>query len=60
MKRAKNVILFVASGMGVSTISAARAWKRDQNESDSLLTLDTLPNVAMLRVGVPGFLGFSC
>lgn len=49
---AKNVILFVGDGMGVSTITAGRIYAgqmRGQNGEAYRLAMDTLPNVALSK-----------
>ncbi|XP_032429172.1 alkaline phosphatase, intestinal, tandem duplicate 1 isoform X1 [Xiphophorus hellerii] len=50
--RAKNIILFLGDGMGVSTVSAARIL-RGQNEGGSgeetVLAMDTFPYVALSK-----------
>jgi len=52
MKRAKNVILFVGDGMGVSTVTAARILEgqmRGENGEENLLSFEKLPYVAMSK-----------
>ncbi|CAL1571223.1 unnamed protein product [Knipowitschia caucasica] len=49
---AKNVILFVGDGMSITTITAARILKgqlRNQSGEDSVMTMDTFPNVGMIK-----------
>ncbi|MBX9897361.1 MAG: alkaline phosphatase [Qipengyuania sp.] len=50
--RAKNVILFVGDGMGVSTVTAARIYegqKRGQTGEENLLSFETLPQTALVK-----------
>jgi alkaline phosphatase len=50
--RAKNVILFVGDGMGVSTVTAARIYegqKRGQPGEENLLSFERLPQTAMVK-----------
>ncbi len=52
LPRAKNVILFVGDGMGVSTITAGRIYagqKKGVDGERNLLTMETLPHSAMVR-----------
>ncbi|MCA8901356.1 MAG: alkaline phosphatase [Hyphomonas sp.] len=52
MKPAKNVILFVGDGMGVSTITAARIYagqKRGLDGESYRLTMETLPYSALSK-----------
>lgn len=55
---AKNVILFLGDGMGVSTVTAARIFK-GQNEGDlgeeHELSFETFPHIALSKVGSDGF-----
>ncbi|XP_053137005.1 alkaline phosphatase, tissue-nonspecific isozyme isoform X2 [Hemicordylus capensis] len=49
---AKNVILFLGDGMGVSTVTAARILKgqlQNQNGEDTLLEMDRFPFVALSK-----------
>lgn len=49
---AKNVILFIGDGMGVSTITAARIYAGQSRGVDGesySLTMETLPNVALSK-----------
>lgn len=51
--KAKNVILFLGDGMGLSTIASARAYKAQQTASkleNSYLTMETLPFSGLSRV----------
>jgi len=51
-RRAKNVILFVGDGMGISTVTAARILEgqlRGENGEENLLEFETLPNVALSK-----------
>ena len=50
--RAKNVILFIGDGMGISTITAARiyeAQKRGETGEENRLSFETFPNVALVK-----------
>ncbi|WP_086619309.1 alkaline phosphatase [Erythrobacter tepidarius] len=50
--RAKNVILFIGDGMGISTITAARiyeAQKRGEPGEENRLSFETFPNVALVK-----------
>ena len=52
IKPAKNVILFVGDGMGISTITAARIYagqKRGVDGEGYRLTMETLPNMALSK-----------
>lgn len=49
---AKNVIIFVGDGMGVSTITAARIYAGQKRAEDGVsykLAMETLPNAALSR-----------
>ncbi|KAJ7306540.1 hypothetical protein JRQ81_009902 [Phrynocephalus forsythii] len=49
---AKNIILFLGDGMGVSTVTAARILKgqlQNQNGEDTLLEMDRFPYVALSK-----------
>lgn len=46
-RRAKNVILFVGDGMGVSTATATRIYKHGEG---GLLAWERFPNVGVLKV----------
>lgn len=51
-KRAKNVILFVGDGMGVSTVTAARILEgqlRGENGEENLLSFEKLPHLALSK-----------
>lgn len=51
-KRAKNIILFVGDGMGVSTVTAARIFEGQMKNVDgerNLLSFEKLPYVAMSK-----------
>ena len=53
-KVAKNVILFLGDGMGVSTVTAARIYKGQKDGhtgEETLLTFEKFPNVALSKVG---------
>ena len=50
---AKNVILFIGDGMGVSTVSAARIYQaqlRGLNYKDAVLAWENFPYTALTRV----------
>lgn len=50
--RAKNVILFIGDGMGVSTITAARIYegqKRGQTGEENLLSFERFPQTALVK-----------
>lgn len=50
--RAKNVILFIGDGMGISTITAARiyeAQKRGEPGEENSLSFEKFPNVALVK-----------
>ncbi|MDJ0642464.1 MAG: alkaline phosphatase [Erythrobacter sp.] len=51
-QRAKNVILFIGDGMGISTITAARIYegqKRGESGEENLLSFETFDNVALVK-----------
>ncbi len=51
-KKAKNVILFIGDGMGVSTITAARIYagqKRGQSGEEYVLPFEKFDNVALVK-----------
>ncbi len=50
--KAKNVILFVADGMGVSTVTAARILEgqlRGESGEENMLSFETMPYVALSK-----------
>lgn len=50
--KAKNVILFIGDGMGISTITAARiyeAQKRGETGEENRLSFETFPNLALVK-----------
>lgn len=50
--RAKNVILFVGDGMGISTVTAARIYegqKRGQSGEENLLSFEKFPQTALVK-----------
>lgn len=50
--RAKNVILFIGDGMGISTITAARIYdgqKRGETGEENSLSFEKLPHVALVK-----------
>lgn len=50
---AKNVILFIGDGMGVSTVTAARIYKGQMNNQtgeETVLNMETFPHVALSKV----------
>ncbi|NXF04788.1 PPBN protein, partial [Smithornis capensis] len=58
-EQAKNIILFMGDGMGLSTISAARIYKGQLaggSGEESLLAMETFPHMALAKVSgsVPG------
>lgn len=51
-KRAKNVILFIGDGMGISTVSAARIYagqKLGKTGEEHVLPFETFDNVALVK-----------
>jgi alkaline phosphatase len=51
-KKAKNVILFVGDGMGISTITAARIYdgqSRGETGEENSLSFEAFPNVALIK-----------
>ena len=51
-KKAKNVILFIGDGMGISTITAARIYegqKRGETGEENLLSFEDFNNVALVK-----------
>ena len=51
-KRAKNVILFIGDGMGVSTLTAARILEgqlRGETGEENYLSFETFPNTALVK-----------
>ncbi|NWS19872.1 PPBN protein, partial [Pachyramphus minor] len=58
-QRAKNIILFMGDGMGLSTMSAARIYKGQLaggSGEESVLAMETFPHMALAKVSgaVPG------
>lgn len=52
---AKNVIIFIGDGMGLSTINAARIYKGQKlgnTGEETILEYETFPNVALSKVRV--------
>ncbi|WP_375289930.1 alkaline phosphatase [Qipengyuania sp.] len=50
--RAKNVILFIGDGMGISTITAARIYegqKRGETGEENLLSFERFPQTALVK-----------
>ena len=50
--RAKNVILFIGDGMGISTVTAARIYDgqtRGEPGEENLLSFERFPNVALVK-----------
>jgi alkaline phosphatase len=50
--KAKNVILFIGDGMGISTITAARIYdgqKRGETGEENQLSFEKFPNVALVK-----------
>lgn len=51
---AKNVILFLGDGMGISTITAGRIYagqRRNKTGEEAPLAFDKFPHVALSKVG---------
>lgn len=51
-QKAKNVILFIGDGMGISTVTAARIFdgqSRGETGEESLLSFEHFPNVALVK-----------
>jgi alkaline phosphatase len=51
-KKAKNVILFIGDGMGISTITAARIYdgqSRGEMGEENSLAFEVFPNVALIK-----------
>ncbi|KAJ6216727.1 hypothetical protein RDWZM_007884 [Blomia tropicalis] len=48
LTKAKNAIIFLGDGMGVSTITSARTLRRQEEKMDKL-EFETFPNVAMIK-----------
>jgi alkaline phosphatase len=51
-ERAKNVILFVGDGMGISTVTAARIFDgqaRGESGEDNVLSFERFPNIALSK-----------
>ena len=51
--RAKNVVILVGDGMGVSTVTAARIYKGQlagRTGEEEMLNFDKFPNVALAKV----------
>lgn len=53
-KKAQNVIIFIGDGMGVSTITAARIYKGQQEYDiageENEFVFDKFPNTALVKV----------
>jgi alkaline phosphatase len=50
--KAKNVILFIGDGMGISTITAARIYegqKRGETGEENVLSFERFPNLALVK-----------
>ena len=50
---AKNIILFIGDGMGITTVTAARIMKGQQlglNGEEHELSFDQFPNIALSKV----------
>lgn len=50
---AKNVIIFIGDGMGVSTVTAARIFQGQGNDKpgeENSLTFETFDNIALSKV----------
>jgi alkaline phosphatase len=53
--QAKNAILFLGDGMGVSTLTAARVWKgqlEGKSGEEGSLSFEQFPNAALIKVRV--------
>ena len=51
-ERAKNVILFIGDGMGISTVTAARIYegqKRGQTGEENLLSFEKFPQTSLVK-----------
>ena len=51
--KAKNIVLFIGDGMGVSTVTAARIYKgqmQGRPGEETVLSYETFPNVALAKV----------
>lgn len=51
-RRAKNVILFIGDGMGVSTVTATRIYdgqSRGEHGEENVLPFETFPHVALIK-----------
>lgn len=51
-QRAKNVILFIGDGMGISTITAARIYdgqKRGETGEENVLSFERFPHLALVK-----------
>uniref|UniRef100_A0A8C9NMM1 alkaline phosphatase n=1 Tax=Serinus canaria TaxID=9135 RepID=A0A8C9NMM1_SERCA len=62
-QRAKNIILFMGDGMGLSTMSAARIYKGQlagDSGEESILAMETFPHMALAKVSGVGWGGHSC
>ena len=65
--KAKNVILFIGDGMGISTITAARiyeAQKRGETGEENQLSFEKFDNIALVKTyntnaQVPDFCGYG-
>lgn len=51
-KKAKNVILFVGDGMGISTVTATRIYKYGE---EGALSWESFPHVGLLKVSIQCF-----
>ena len=53
INKAKNVILFIGDGMGLSTVMASRVYKGQQEGrpgEEEVLSFEAFPNVALSKV----------
>lgn len=53
---AKNVIIFLGDGMGITANTAARIFKgqkKGMNGEEGYMTWERFPNAALLKVGAP-------
>ncbi len=54
-KEAKNVILFLGDGMGVSTLTSARILKGqllNKSGEESILTFEEFPHISLIKVEI--------
>ena len=59
---AKNVIMFLGDGMGISTVTAARIYKGQQNGQtgeEAELSFETFPYTGLIKVRQWGYMGHT-